>query len=338
MAHLIPILESKFDVVVVVIATEDRWKLFHEKLSGKSYYESKAMPNPIRIVKALIKRIISTSIIRLFKDNYKETVRIEDILHGRNIPLREIFDVNERSFIEKVRDFNPDLIFSAAYPQIFSKDLVSIPSRGSINFHPSLLPKYRGAHPHFWAIAKGEKTSGLTAHFMTENIDDGNIIAQIEFPIEQYTYSVFYKKIIQETPNLVNLVERYFQEGRTDAKPQDSSQATYFKNDREIHRRIFWNLHTSEEIKDLCRTERAFCFFRSHKVYCMEAYVTNSNRNLTNNVRVENGTIIDIYEDAIVVKAIDGCVNIKEFEENGKRLYFKKWAEKYNINIGEKFE
>ncbi len=57
-----------------------------------------------------------------------------------------------------------------------------------------------GFHPHFWAICKGEENSGMTAHFMTEKLDDGDIVAQLEFPIIQYTYSDFYEKLIQETP------------------------------------------------------------------------------------------------------------------------------------------
>lgn len=334
LAHLLPILESKFDIVAVVVATEDRWKYFKEALIGKSYYKLKTRKPILNITKAIINRLNPMQIIRL----RKKEASIINILHKYNVPLWHVFDLNERSFIEKVKEINPDLIFSAAFPQIFSRDLISIPTKGSVNFHPSLLPKFRGAHPHFWAIAKGEKISGLTAHFMTENIDDGDIISQIEFPIENYTYSELYEKIIQETPNIVKAVEKFFEDDEAKARPQNSAEASYFRNDRDIHKRIFWNIHSAEEIRNLCRTEQAFCFFRNTKVYCMKAYVTNSNRNLINDVRVENGTIVDIYKDAVVVKTKDACINIQEFEENGKRLPFKKWAEKHKVNIGEKFE
>jgi methionyl-tRNA formyltransferase len=340
LAHLIPILKSRFDLVAVVIPTEDRWEYFREALLGKSYYKAKSEHILMEVVKTIIMRLVPTRIIRLVRKGYEKDkdINIVDILGVHDISLIRVFDINKRSFIEKVKKINPDIIFSAAYPQIFSKELILIPSKGSINFHPSLLPRYRGAHPHFWAIVKGEKISGLTAHFMTENIDDGDIIAQIDFPIEQYTYSELYKKIIQETPNLVKLVESFFREGGSKAKPQDSSEATYFRNDREIHRRIFWDIHTADEIRNLCRTEQAFCFFRGIKVHYLKAYVTDSNRNLTNDVRVENGTIVDIYKDAIVVKTKDACINIQEFKENGKRLPLKKWVEKHRVNIGEKFD
>ena len=339
LSHLIQILKSRFNVVAVVIPTKDRWWYFREALLGKSYYKTKSERILMEIVKAIIMRLVPAQIIRLIRKGYKKDkdVNIVNILGAHDIPLIRVFDVNGKGFIRKVKEINPNLILSAAYPQIFSKDLISVPSKGSVNFHPSLLPKYRGAHPHFWAIVKGEKIGGITAHFMTENIDDGDIISQIEFPIENYTYSELYEKIIQETPNIVRAVEKFFEEDEAKTRPQNSAEASYFRNDRDIHKRIFWNIHSAEEIRNLCRTEQAFCFFRNTKVYCMKAYMTTSNRNLTNNVRIENGTIIDINKDAAVVKTKDACINIQEFEENGKRLSFKKWAEKHKVNIGEKF-
>ncbi|OHB71655.1 MAG: hypothetical protein A2W23_07375 [Planctomycetes bacterium RBG_16_43_13] len=338
LSHLKPLLNSKFDIVAVVIATDDRWRLFHDSLGGKSYYKPKVVHSPLGPANAFIKKIISSNIRHLFKYDIKKAQPINDILREHNIPLLQIFDVNEKTVIEKIKEINPDLILSAAFPQILSKDLITIPHKGSVNFHPSLLPKYRGAHPHFWAIAKGEKVGGLTAHFMTENIDDGDIIAQVKYPIEQYIYSQHYKKIIEEVPTIVRMVEEFFYQNTKKPVPQDLSEVSYFKNDREIHKRIFWNTHSAEEIKNLIRTERAFCFFRGVKVKFMKAYVTKSNRNLTNNVLVEPGTIVDVYKDCIVVKTTDACINIEEFEDRGRNMSFNKWVIKHNIYIGEKFD
>ena len=97
---------------------------------------------------------------------------------------------------------------------------------------------------------------------MTPRIDDGDVIAQIEFPIRDLTYSQVYRRIVEETPGLVREVAAFFADPRPAARPQDPAQATFFRNDRDIHRRIFWRLHPAEQIRNLCRTERAFCFFR----------------------------------------------------------------------------
>lgn len=341
LAHLIPILESRFDVIAVVVATEDRWDCFRETLSGKSYYRTESARSFSQIIdkyiKGNIKRVLSEKFIRLFRKDYKKDIKIPDILRTHNISLLQVFDVNEKSFVEKVKELNPDLILSAAYPQIFSKDLIAIPHKGSINFHPSLLPKYRGAHPHFWAIAKGEKKSGQTAHFMTEKIDDGDIVAQIEYPIEGYSYSQHYQKIIEEVPTLVRKVEEFFYQNKK-AVPQNLLEGSYFRNDREVHWRIFWCIHSAEDVANLSRTEKAFCFFRGVKVKFIQSYVTKTNRNLTNNVQVETGTIIDVNKECLIVKTKDACINIEVLEECGKKIPAIKWVQKHRVNIGEKFD
>jgi len=108
-------------------------------------------------------------------------------LYEHNIFLEAVFDVNDAALYQELKKEKYDLFICAAYPQILSKNLLEIPERGVINFHPSVLPRCRGAHPHYWALSEGERFGGITAHFMTEKIDDGDIIAQTKFPISQYT-------------------------------------------------------------------------------------------------------------------------------------------------------
>jgi|RifCSP13_3_1023840.scaffolds.fasta_scaffold09621_2 methionyl-tRNA formyltransferase len=335
LSHIGPVLDA-FNVDAIVVATEARWNLFKDALAGKKYQTTDREAKPVGVT-----RRIANSLFRIVpiqgNDKDGRGTGIAESLRGRDIPVWSVFDVNDAAFLEKVRRANPELILSAAYPQIFSNDLISIPSRGSINFHPSLLPKYRGAHPHFWAIVRGENESGLTAHFMTESIDAGDILAQIAFPISQYNYRQLYEKMIAETPGFVKTVARYLQETRP-AVQQDPMKATTFRNDRDIHRRVFWNIHTAEEIRNLSRTLSAFCFFRGRKIMIHETFVTNGNRNLTNDVRVEPGTIVDVNGDCLAVKTIDACINIRKLDDGKKIVSFEKWAKKHGIHIGEKFE
>ncbi|MBE9203316.1 hypothetical protein IQ218_07470 [Synechocystis salina LEGE 06099] len=266
MAHLQPLIDCELEITHVILANNERWNKFYESLQGKKYHYPTHNPHSyLSKIKQWIKAFLSNSFFRDKKYN-KENKKVLEILKKQKIPYFEVFDVNERSSIELVIQLKPDLIISAAYPQIFSKDLISLASRGSVNFHPSLLPKYRGAHPHFWAIAKGEKNSGITAHFMTENLDDGAIIEQIEFPIQDFNYYELYDALIYKTPELIQLVSDFFCFGNKKAIAQDLSKVSYFRNDREIHHKIFWNIHNSEEIKDLVRTQRAYCFLERQRV------------------------------------------------------------------------
>jgi methionyl-tRNA formyltransferase len=318
------------------LATDKRWKAFHQHLSGKSYFEVKESGFP-RNFKSLLKQIFPLKLIRLIRGNQTQ-FNTNSVLSKLRIPIIYVEDVNETYFIDKLEKMSPDLILSAAYPQIFSKELLKTASTGSVNFHPSLLPKYRGAHPHFWAIAKGEKESGLTAHFMTENLDDGDIVAQVKFSISQLSYTAFYDKIIEETPMIVKRVETFFLDKIGSPQPQNHNEASYFREPREIHKRIFWNVHSADEVQNLIRTEQAFCFFRGAKIFPKTSTISDGNRNLTNKVVVETGTIVDISNNSVVIKAKDGCININSIFDSGKKYDALKWAMKRKIAIGEKFE
>jgi methionyl-tRNA formyltransferase len=94
--------------------------------------------------------------------------------HGVKVAQPE--SINTPEGLEQLRQMKPDLLVVAAYGQILSKDVLSIPSRGVINVHASLLPKYRGAAPVAYAILHGEKQTGVTIIKVTPGLDSGDMI------------------------------------------------------------------------------------------------------------------------------------------------------------------
>jgi methionyl-tRNA formyltransferase len=83
---------------------------------------------------------------------------------------------NAPSFLDTLAAMEPDLIVTAAYGRIFGRRALTLPKRGCVNLHASLLPKYRGVAPVNWAIINGESSTGVTAFFMEEGVDTGDII------------------------------------------------------------------------------------------------------------------------------------------------------------------
>ena len=79
-------------------------------------------------------------------------------------------------FVEEIRTLKPDLLITAAYGKILSKELLDVPLKGCINVHGSLLPAYRGAAPINWAVINGEKTTGITTMFTDVGLDTGDIL------------------------------------------------------------------------------------------------------------------------------------------------------------------
>ncbi len=77
-----------------------------------------------------------------------------------------------------VRERHPDLLVVADYRYLLPKSLLDLVGGNAVNFHPSLLPRFRGRAPINWAIIEGEDEIGLTAHFIDDGVDTGDILMQ----------------------------------------------------------------------------------------------------------------------------------------------------------------
>ena len=87
-------------------------------------------------------------------------------------------NVNSPDTVEALRRLTPDLVVVVAYGQILKRELLTMPPLGCVNVHASLLPRYRGAAPIQWAIANGDAETGVTTMFMSEGMDEGDILLQ----------------------------------------------------------------------------------------------------------------------------------------------------------------
>jgi methionyl-tRNA formyltransferase len=97
------------------------------------------------------------------------------------VPLERRDDVNAVDVVARAR--SADLLLVAGWGRILGAELVSAPRLGALNFHPSLLPAYRGREPLFWALLRGEKTVGISVHRMTEEVDGGAVLFQHEVTV-----------------------------------------------------------------------------------------------------------------------------------------------------------
>jgi methionyl-tRNA formyltransferase len=101
-----------------------------------------------------------------------------NIARAANVPVAQPESINTPEGLDQLRAMKPDLLVVAAYGQILSKDVLSIPARGTINVHASLLPKYRGAAPVAYALLGGEAQTGVTIIKVTPGLDSGDMILQ----------------------------------------------------------------------------------------------------------------------------------------------------------------
>lgn len=125
---------------------------------------------------------------------------ITKILRQKNLPY--LVSQDQIKIAERLNKIKPHLILSFNFPYILKKNILSIP-RWAVNFHPGDLPKYRGANVLNWAIINGESKIALTAHFMTEKIDAGNMIVKVAIAIKlSDDAATLSRKIAESAPKL----------------------------------------------------------------------------------------------------------------------------------------
>jgi methionyl-tRNA formyltransferase len=102
------------------------------------------------------------------------------------VPYYEVKHINDKSSVEILKNYNPDLLIVLGWSQLLNDEVLSIPTIGTIGAHASLLPKMRGSAPINWAIIKGEEKTGNTLMWLNIGVDTGKIIDQYEFQINLY--------------------------------------------------------------------------------------------------------------------------------------------------------
>ena len=112
---------------------------------------------------------------------------VKEIANAAGVPVIQPESINAPDGVAALRNLQPDLLVVAAYGQILSPEVLSVPRLGGINVHASLLPKYRGAAPVAWAIWKGETHTGVTIIRMSAGLDAGEMLAQnsLEIGLEE---------------------------------------------------------------------------------------------------------------------------------------------------------
>jgi methionyl-tRNA formyltransferase len=193
-----------------------------------------------------------------------------------------------KDVVDQIRAISPDLIVIVAYGQIIPKEIIEIPKYGAINYHMSLLPKYRGASPIHSPILNGDDITGGTIMYIDENMDSGDIILQRSFYLDKYeTYGTLYEKFCELGPMLINEAINLIKQGKVIRKKQNHKLATYTKKIKKEEMLIEW----SKNSKELERLIRSFSPF-------MPAYF------FLNGVRIKIFEARSIDEDVVIEKLL----------------------------------
>lgn len=161
---------------------------------------------------------------------FKKLYSIKAVARKHNIPVLKPRDINSKDFLKYLQNsLKPDLIVSISASQIFQDELLKIPPLGCINLHAGPLPRYAGMMPSFWVLAKGEKETAVTLHYMTARLDKGEILMQWPLPISSSDtlHSLVIKNKEVGYKMLLQLLED-LRGGKVIPKPNDPQQRSYF--------------------------------------------------------------------------------------------------------------
>ena len=230
------------------------------------------------------------------------------------IPVFQPAKMKDGTALAMMKELAPDLVVVAAYGRILPKELLDVPPLGCVNIHGSLLPKYRGAAPIQWSVINGDAVTGVTAMYMAEGMDTGDMILKLETEIgENETSGELFERLASLGADSIEKTLELFDEGSVPREPQNEAQATmapmlkkemgeldFTKSANEIH-----NL-----VRGLCPWPVAFTFVdgKSLKVYKADR---------AEGFCGEAGTLLD--EKRFIVGCGDGAVELTAVQPEGKK-------------------
>src|SRR4030043_1205400 len=231
----------------------------------------------------------------------------------------------------------PDLAILAFVTDIIPQSLLAIPSIGTLCYHPSLLPRHRGASAINWAIIQGDTRTGLTIFWADKGIDTGPILLQkeVEIGLDETTGSIYFNKLFPMGVDAMVETVELIKKGKAPRIPQDDSKATYEPpcDDRVA------SVNFEKPVKDVYNLIRgcdpqpgAHTTYRGKRVRFYEAKMSSAD------IHKPPGEIVSIEEDGVQVVVKGGIIQIGKLRvDRGEKMGPVKFAKSIGVKVGDRF-
>ena len=254
------------------------------------------------------------------------------------IPVQQLSSLKTQEAAAALRSLDVDIGVMAYVLQFVPQDFAHIPNHGMIQYHPSLLPRYRGPSSINWPIIRGDTRTGLTIFRPTDGLDEGPVILRQEIPIGEddtlgtvYFNHLFPMGIIalQEAADLVV-------SGRATQTPQDESQASYEGWCRVGEARINWHNHV-DLIYNLIRgcnpAPGAWTTLNGKKLQLFDA--RKHPVRTFSQVKGSIGAVAAIAEKSLLVTAQGGHIEVLMLRfDDGKKLPAAQFCAEAGLSVG----
>ncbi len=240
---------------------------------------------------------------------------VKTFAQERGIPVFSPEKVGASESFQTLEKLNADLFVVVAYGQYIPQSVLALPPSGSINLHPSLLPKYRGASPIQWALADGEPVTGVTILYVSEKMDAGDILSQRKVPIGPEDNALTMEPILARAGAelLMEAVEK-IRSGTVSATPQDDALATEVRKLTKEDGRLDWSLSArtlNNHIRGFIAWPGCYCEAPSGRVKVLSAQIEPGSG--------VPGEILDGSGDGPLVATGEGALRLLKVQPAGKR-------------------
>lgn len=264
-----------------------------------------------------------------------------DALHvaaeAMQLPVLQFASLRSEAAANAMRALNVDLAVMAYVLQFAPQSLLGIPKHGTIQYHPSLLPRHRGPSSINWPIAMGANETGLTIFRPTDGLDQGPIILQKTCAIgpDDTLGDVYFNHLFPMGVQALLEAADLIASGDLRQTEQDESCASYEGWFREEESKINWANHI-DQVYNLIRAcnpaPGAWTMLGGSKVHLFECrkHVLRT----FGSARGHPGEICKLTDDAIFINAQGGQIEIKRLKpEGGKKMNAAEFAQTHGLRV-----
>ncbi len=164
-----------------------------------------------------------------------------------NLPVLQPRRLKDPELIRQLNALAPELMIVVAYGRILTHEILALPSRGVLNVHASLLPRYRGAAPINWALIRGDKETGVTIQWLQYEVDSGPIFLQERLPINaEDNCGTLYTRLAERGAALLVQSLEMLRRGEAVKLPQNRREVTMAPPLTREMLRLHWELSATE--------------------------------------------------------------------------------------------
>lgn len=263
---------------------------------------------------------------------------VKVLAEAHHIPVFQPHKLRTPEALAQLQTWRPDLIVVAAYGKLLPNDVLNLPPLGCINVHASLLPKYRGAAPIQWALARGESATGVTIMNISERMDTGDILLQRSLPITaDDTGGSLHDKLSRLGAEALREALVLLKKGELIGQPQNEAEATYAPMIKKEDGRIDWTTDAAaieRRMRAFTPWPSVYTTFNGKLLKVFKARVEASNARLA----LAPGSVAEVSPVHVLVETGNGWLSLLEVQLEGKkRMSIEEFLRGHGIQRGAMF-